>query len=130
MTLGRECDWVTKHQLIEGYRARHGLPLGHPKVALLDLQYHDVNRTRGLYYRVEARDRVDRITDDATITEAMNRPAADHQGPPAGGVHPKGEGAAPGLHRGLGPPEAERSGPADGAAEGSLPLATTSVSRS
>jgi proteasome accessory factor A len=74
MTLGRECDWVTKHQLIEGYRARHGLPLGHPKVALLDLQYHDVNRTRGLYYRVEARDRVDRITDDATITEAMNRP--------------------------------------------------------
>jgi len=74
MSLGRECDWVTKHQLIEGYRARHGLPLGHPKVALLDLQYHDVNRTRGLYYRVEARDRVDRITDDATITEAMNRP--------------------------------------------------------
>jgi proteasome accessory factor A len=74
MTLGRECDWVTKHQLIEGYRTRHGLPLGHPKVALLDLQYHDVNRTRGLYYRVEARDRVDRITDDATITEAMNRP--------------------------------------------------------
>src|ERR1700734_3440387 len=35
MTLGREWDWVTKHQLIEGYRPRHGLPLGHPKVALL-----------------------------------------------------------------------------------------------
>src|ERR1019366_5252286 len=28
MTLGRECDWVTKHQIIEGYRARHSLPLG------------------------------------------------------------------------------------------------------
>jgi proteasome accessory factor A len=74
MSLGRECDWVTKCQLIEAYRARHGLPLSHPKVALLDLQYHDVNRTRGLYYRLEDRDRVDRITDDATITEAMNRP--------------------------------------------------------
>jgi proteasome accessory factor A len=74
MSLGRECDWVTKYQLIEAYRARHGLALSHPKVSLLDLQYHDVNRARGLYYRLEARDRVDRITDDATITEAMNRP--------------------------------------------------------
>ena len=43
-------------------------------MALLDLQYHDVNRSRGLYYRVEGRDRVDRITEEATIVEAMNRP--------------------------------------------------------
>jgi proteasome accessory factor A len=74
MTLGRECDWVAKHELIEAYRARHSLPLGHPKIALLDLQYHDVNRSRGLYYRMEARDRVDRISDEAAINEAMGRP--------------------------------------------------------
>ena len=130
MTLGRECDWVTKHQLIEGYRARHGLPLGHPKVALLDLQYHDVNRTRGLYYRVEARDRVDRITDDATITEAMNRPPADHPGPAARGVHPQGQGTTTRLHGGLGPPQAERSGP-DGRCCSRIPsVPMTSGSRS
>jgi len=74
LTLGRECDWVAKHELIEAYRARHSLPLGHPKVALLDLQYHDVNRSRGLYYRMEARDRVDRVTDESAISEAMSRP--------------------------------------------------------
>jgi proteasome accessory factor A len=74
LTLGRECDWVAKYQLIEAYRERHGLPLGHPKVALLDLQYHDVNRSRGLYYRMEARDRVDRLVEDSAITEAMTRP--------------------------------------------------------
>ena len=74
MTLARECDWVAKHHLIEAYRARHGIPLGHPRVALLDLQYHDVNRERGLYYRMEARDRMDRTTDEATIVEAMSRP--------------------------------------------------------
>jgi proteasome accessory factor A len=74
MTLLRECDWVAKHQLIEAYRSRHGLPLGHPKVALVDLQYHDVNRSRGLYYRMEASDRVERISEDGAITEAMNRP--------------------------------------------------------
>ncbi|HZU78564.1 MAG TPA: Pup--protein ligase, partial [Acidimicrobiales bacterium] len=74
MSLGRECDWVAKHQLIEAYRARHNIPLGHPKVALVDLQYHDVNRERGLYYRLEARDRMERTTDEASIVEAMNRP--------------------------------------------------------
>src|SRR3984957_16636795 len=26
-TLDRECDWVIKHNLIEGYRERHGLAL-------------------------------------------------------------------------------------------------------
>ncbi|HLI74963.1 MAG TPA: Pup--protein ligase [Acidimicrobiales bacterium] len=74
MTLGRECDWVAKHELIEAYRARHSLPLGHPKVALLDLQYHDVNRSRGLYYRLEARDRVERMSEEAAINDAMTRP--------------------------------------------------------
>ncbi|MHB8439853.1 MAG: Pup--protein ligase [Acidimicrobiales bacterium] len=74
MSLQRECDWVAKHHLIEAYRARHGVPLGHPKVALVDLQYHDVNRARGLYYRMEARGRMERITDDDAIDEAMARP--------------------------------------------------------
>jgi proteasome accessory factor A len=76
MTLARECDWVAKYQLIEAYRERHGLNLGHPRVALVDLQYHDVNRARGLYYRMAARDRVERICDDAEINNAMNEPPA------------------------------------------------------
>jgi proteasome accessory factor A len=73
-TLARECDWVAKHQLIEAYRERHGLSLGSPKVALLDLQYHDVNRSRGLYYRLESRERVERVSEESSIAEAMNRP--------------------------------------------------------
>ncbi|MDP9074652.1 MAG: proteasome accessory factor PafA2 family protein, partial [Actinomycetota bacterium] len=43
LSLDRECDWVIKHKMIEAYRERHGLTLTSPKVALLDLQYHDVN---------------------------------------------------------------------------------------
>ena len=74
MTLGRECDWVAKYHLIEAYRKRHDIPLGHPKVALVDLQYHDVNRERGLFYRLEAHDRMDRTTDEASIAEAMTHP--------------------------------------------------------
>jgi proteasome accessory factor A len=67
LTLGRECDWVIKHNLIESYREKHDLPLTHPKVALMDLQYHDVNRDRGLYYKMQARGLVDRVVTDEEI---------------------------------------------------------------
>src|SRR5881628_1548470 len=44
--LARKVDWVTKRLMIERYMQKHNLPLGSPKVALLDLSYHDVNRSR------------------------------------------------------------------------------------
>jgi proteasome accessory factor A len=72
--LDRECDWVIKHKLIEAYCAKHDLPLSHPRVALIDLQYHDVNRERGLYYRLQERGLVDRVTTDAAIDEAVETP--------------------------------------------------------
>ncbi|HVF04894.1 MAG TPA: Pup--protein ligase [Frankiaceae bacterium] len=72
--VAREVDWVTKYQLVERYRAKHKLPLSSPKVALLDLAYHDVNRDRGLYYLLERKGAVQRVTDDMTITEAMETP--------------------------------------------------------
>ena len=74
MKLTRECDWVAKYQLLEDYRRRHDLPLSHPRVAMLDLQYHDVNRSRGLYYLLERRDKVERITDDDAIEQAKDTP--------------------------------------------------------
>ncbi|MDP9452011.1 MAG: Pup--protein ligase [Actinomycetota bacterium] len=70
LSLDRECDWVIKHNLIEAYRDRHDLPLLHPRVALMDLQYHDVNRERGLYYRLEARGLVDRMCSEEEIDRA------------------------------------------------------------
>src|SRR5438105_8096601 len=74
LALDRECDWVIKHKLVEGYRERHNLPLTHPKVALMDLQYHDVNRQRGLYYRIQARGMVDRAVTDEDIDLAVTTP--------------------------------------------------------
>ncbi len=72
--LDRECDWVIKHNLIEAYCAKHDLPLSHPKVALIDLQYHDVNRERGLFYRLQRRGTVERVTTDEAIDEAVETP--------------------------------------------------------
>ncbi len=73
-TLDRECDWVIKHRLIEGYRQKNDLTLTHPKVALMDLQYHDVSRERGLFYLMQAKGLVDRVCTDAAIDTAIDEP--------------------------------------------------------
>ena len=72
--IAREIDWVTKYQLIERYRARHDLPLSSPRVAQLDLAYHDVRRGRGLYYLLQRSGAVDRVTRDLGIFEAKSIP--------------------------------------------------------
>ena len=73
-SLDRECDWVIKHRLIERYRERNNLPLTHPKIALMDLQYHDVSRERGLFYRMQQRGLVERMCTDEEIEIAVDEP--------------------------------------------------------
>ncbi len=72
--LARKVDWVTKFSLIDRYRHKHDLPLAHPKVALMDLAYHDVNRDRGLYYLLERKGKVDRAVDEDRIQKATREP--------------------------------------------------------
>jgi proteasome accessory factor A len=74
LSLWRECDWVAKYRLVEQMRARHDVPLSHPKVAMIDLMYHDVDRTRGLYYKLQNRDQVERVCTDDAISDAMTLP--------------------------------------------------------
>ncbi len=73
-SLDREVDWVTKHQLIEAFMARHDLELGDSRVALLDLQYHDIRQDRSVFYKLQSAGRVERIVTDAAINEAMDSP--------------------------------------------------------
>ncbi len=74
MSLWRECDWVAKYRLVEATANRHDIPMTHPKIAMIDLAYHDVDRSRGLYYRLQRRDQVERTTTDAAIASAMTQP--------------------------------------------------------
>jgi proteasome accessory factor A len=74
LKLDREVDWVIKYRLIEAYRAKHDLALGHAKVQLLDLQYHDISQPRGLFYKLQAHGQVERMTTDADIDAAVDTP--------------------------------------------------------
>jgi len=77
MVADRQLDWVAKLRLIEAYRDRRGLSWDDPKLALVDLQYHDVRRDRGLYERLAASGRVERLTTDEEVERAVMDPPED-----------------------------------------------------
>ncbi len=72
--IAREIDWVAKWVLIDRYRARNGIALSHPRVAELDLKYHDIHRERGLYYTLERAGAVERVTRDLDVFAAKSVP--------------------------------------------------------
>ncbi|WBB60339.1 Pup--protein ligase [Streptomyces sp. WMMC500] len=72
--VGTEIDWVMKHQLIERYRAKNNITLSHPRIAQIDLAYHDIHRRRGLYYLLEKRGQAARVCNDMKIFEAKSVP--------------------------------------------------------
>ncbi len=70
----REIDWVIKLRLLERYMAKHSLSLSSPRIAQLDLAYHDISRGRGLYYLLAAKGAVARTTTDLATFEAKSVP--------------------------------------------------------
>jgi len=68
--LVRELDWVAKRDLIESYLDRKGCGWEDPRVAMMDLQYHDVRPEKGLYFTLERANRVERIVMDEEVRQA------------------------------------------------------------
>jgi len=77
MTLSRELDWVIKKDLLESYMATHDLDWTNARIAMIDLQYHDIRPGKGLYYKLEESDAVERIVSDDEITKAIHDPPKD-----------------------------------------------------
>jgi proteasome accessory factor A len=77
MELSTEIDWVIKKAMIESFMERKGLDWEDPKVQMLDLQYHDLRRDRGLYYLLERQGKVERIVTDEEIAQAVWEPPVD-----------------------------------------------------
>jgi len=77
MRLAGQLDWVTKLQLIEGYRTRDGIGWDHPRLQLVDLQYSDVRSDRGLYNRLVTAGRMTRLLDERDVRRAVTEPPED-----------------------------------------------------
>jgi Pup amidohydrolase len=77
MQCARELDWVAKLKLLNSYRDRDGVGWDDAKLHLVDLQYSDIRPDKGLYHRLVAMGRVDRLLDDDEIADAMHVPPVD-----------------------------------------------------
>ncbi|MBI3606403.1 MAG: Pup--protein ligase [Nitrospirae bacterium] len=74
MKLAQELDWVIKKNMMDSFTARKNCGWDDPRIALMDLQYHDVKRNRGLYYLLERQDLVERLATEDEIQRAMTIP--------------------------------------------------------
>ena len=69
-SLARQIDWVAKLQLLEAYRARHGCAWDDPRLAAVDLQYHDLRPGRSLFARLDT----ERLVPEAAVAAAVTDP--------------------------------------------------------
>jgi proteasome accessory factor A len=65
-----EIDWVIKKKLIDTYAARNGMELSDPRIAQIDLTYHDVRPGRGLHSLLVKAGRAATIVSDDAIVDA------------------------------------------------------------
>ncbi|HWU38967.1 MAG TPA: proteasome accessory factor PafA2 family protein, partial [Candidatus Acidoferrum sp.] len=70
MACARELDWVIKKELIASYMAKKGIGFDDQRISMLDLQYHDIRRDRGLYNALCRQGHVERLFTDAGIDDA------------------------------------------------------------
>lgn len=76
-SLNGRIDWVTKMCLLESFKERDNLSWSDPKLALIDLQYHDVRPDRSLYERLVATGAIERLLSEDAVQQAIAEPPGD-----------------------------------------------------
>ena len=77
MALGDRLDWVAKRRLLELYMEEEHVSWGAEILVSLDLEYHNIDPARGLYYALEQTGQMRRLVDEADI-ELATRLAPQH----------------------------------------------------
>ena len=77
MDLHREIDWVMKMHLLRNYMDRRGSDWDDPRIAMMDLQYHDIRPEKSLYAILERNGVARRMLNDAEIAWAVDEPPED-----------------------------------------------------
>lgn len=69
-----EVDWVIKRKLFQRYQDRYNMELSDPKIAQLDLAYHDIKRGRGVFDLLQRKGLATRLTTDDAVDRAVDTP--------------------------------------------------------
>ena len=74
MSLGGELDWVAKLRLVQAYQDRNGVRMDHPRIAQLDLAYHDIAPESGLHQLLVRQGRMASLVAEDDVLAAMVEP--------------------------------------------------------
>lgn len=69
-----ELDWVIKYRLLSRYLGTNGLDWDSPRIAQLDLAFHDINPGRGIFPVLERRGLAERLVTQQEIMDAVSLP--------------------------------------------------------
>ncbi len=75
--LCRKLDWALKLWLLNRYRNARNGAWNHPLLKVLDLQYHRVDSTEGIFFKLQQDKMTDRICDDEQIAHFVNHAPED-----------------------------------------------------
>lgn len=91
-TVDTEIDWVIKKKLIDRIAERGDLGITDPRLAQVDLTYHDINPDRGLFHLLARRGQVATLVDPADVAVAA------HTAPPTTRAAARGRFLAAARH--------------------------------
>ncbi len=70
-------DWTAKLRMLNAFRNRDRLDWKDPKLAMAALQYHDIEPSKGLAYRLERAGALKRLFTDENLDYAVTEPPTD-----------------------------------------------------
>lgn len=86
MLLDDRVDWVAKRKLLQMFVEAEGISWRDDTLHSLDLEYHNINPERGLYFGLVEAGRMKRVLDDARIDAARDTPPAGTRAAARGAV--------------------------------------------
>lgn len=77
MSCRHDVEWVAKLALLNAIRDRENAGWDSPKLALVDFQWSDLRRGKGLARKLETANEITRVTGDSEVAAAMTNPPSD-----------------------------------------------------
>lgn len=77
LALGNKIDWVAKLAVVDQYRQEMELKPGDEALHSVDLEYHNIDPEKSLYYGYAETNEVERVVSNLDIIDAMTDPPAD-----------------------------------------------------
>ncbi len=74
MAMGDRIDWVAKRQIVESYMTEEGLDWDDDALHSVDLEYHNIDPEKSLFYAWQSMGNTKRLLDDLDIVDAMTDP--------------------------------------------------------